>query len=140
MDMGSPILVTGGIQMYYSQVDIKMTKRLPILQGDKGPRIFHEYHDLSNQLFEKWDNKTIVFLAWKTLRRFEFTFCVASQSPEDLRPYVSEYVAQFGGDIGKMSIVPITEEKFGEGLARARYMGYLRNGKEICAKMEGSIE
>lgn len=126
--------------MYYSQVDIKMTKRLPILQGDKGPRIFHEYHDLSNQLFEKWDGKTLVFLAWKTLRRFEFTFFVASQSVENLGAHVCEYVTQFGGDVGKITTIPITEDKFVEGLARARYMGYLRNGKEICAQMENTVE
>lgn len=126
--------------MYYSQVDIKMTKRLPILQGDKGPRIFHEYHDLSNQLLEKWDGNTLVFLVRKVLGHFEFTFYVASRSQENPEHYVSEYVARFDGDIGKMTIIPITEEKFLEGLARARYMGYLRNGKEICAKMEKGTE
>lgn len=126
--------------MYYYQADVKMTKRLPILQGEKGPRIFHEYHDLSNQLFEKWDSKTLVFLVRKMLGRFEFTFHAASESLEDLGPYVSEYVARFGGDIGKMTIVPITEDKFWEGLARARYMGYLRNGKRICAEIENRTE
>lgn len=126
--------------MYYSQVDIKMTKRLPILQGVKGPRIFHEYHELSNQLLEKWDTNTLVFLVRKALGRFEFTFYVASQSQEDPKPYVSEYVTQFGGNSGKMTIAPITEDKFLEGLARARYMGYLRNGKEICVQMENKTE
>ncbi len=126
--------------MYYYQADVKMTKRLPILQDVKGPRIFHEYHDLSNELFEKWDSKTLVLLVRKMPGRFEFTFHAVSESPEDLGTYVSEYVARFGGDIGKMTIVPITEETFLEGLARARYMGYLRNGKEICAQMENTVE
>lgn len=126
--------------MYYSQVDIKMTKRLPILQGVKGPRIFHEYHDLSNQLLAKWDSNTLVFLVRKALGRFEFTFYVASRRQEDLEHYVSEYVTRFGGDIGRMTTIPLTEEKFLEGLARARYMGYLRNGKEICVQMENKTE
>lgn len=121
--------------MYYSQVDIKMTKRLTILQGVKDPRIFHEYHELSNQLLEKWDANTLVFLVRKALGRFEFTFYVASRSQENSEHYISEYVTQFGGNIGKMTIATITEDKFLEGLARARYMGYLRNGKEICVQM-----
>ena len=126
--------------MYYSQVYIKMTKRLPILQGEKGPRIFREYHDLSNQLFEKWGGNILAFLVRKMLGRFEFTFYVASWRQENFEHYISEYVTQFGGDIGRMTTIPITEDKFLEGLARARYMGYLRNGKEICAKIENRTE
>ena len=139
-DMASPILVAGGMQMYYSQVDIKMTKRLPILQGVKGPRIFHEYHEQSNQLLERWDSNTLVFLVRKALGRFEFTFYVASRRQENFEQYIREYVTQFGGDIGRMTTIPITEDKFLEGLARARYMGYLRNGKEICVQMENKTE
>lgn len=119
--------------MYYYQADVKMTKRLPILQGEKGPRIFHEYHDLSNELFQEWSRQTLIFLAQKVLRRFEFTFYVAGHKLDDIQPSVSEYVARFGGNIGKISIVSISEEIFVEGLKRARYMGYLRNGKELCA-------
>jgi len=121
--------------MYYSQVDVKMTRRLPILQGEKGSRIFHEYHDLSNELFQERSRQTLIFLAQKVLRRFEFTFYVASHKLDDIQPSVSEYVARFGGNIGKISIVPISEEIFVEGIKSARYMGYLRNGKELCAKI-----
>jgi len=121
--------------MNYSQVDVKMTRRLPVLQGEKGPRIFHEYHDLSNELFQKWNGRILVFLSQKVLRRFEFSFYVASNTSEDVGPYVRAYVECFGGDIGKLSIEPITEDTFIQGMARARYMGYLRNGKELCAKI-----
>ena len=121
--------------MNYSQVDVKMTRRLLVLQGEKGPRIFHEYHDLSNELFQKWNGRILVFLSQKVLRRFEFSFYVASNTPEDVGPYVRAYVECFGGDIGKLSIEPITEDTFIQGMARARYMGYLRNGKELCAKI-----
>ena len=126
--------------MYYSQVDVKMTRRLPILQGENGPRIFHEYHDLSNKLFQERSSQTLIFLAQKVLRRFEFTFYVASHKLDDIQPSVSEYVARFGGNIGKISIVPISEEIFVEGLKRARYMGYLRNGKELCAMIGINVE
>lgn len=126
--------------MYYSQVDVKMTRRLPVLQGEKGPRIFHEYHDLSNDLFQEWSRQTLIFLAQKVLRRFEFTFYVASHNLDDIQSSVSEYVARFGGNIGKISIVPISEEIFVEGLKRARYMGYLRNGKGLCLQMENNTE
>ena len=126
--------------MNYSQVDVKMTRRLPVLQGEKGPRIFHEYHDLSNELFQKWNGRLLVFLSQKVLRRFEFSFYVASNTPEDVGPHVRTYVECFGGDIGKLSIEPITEDTFIQGLARARYMGYLRNGTDLHMQLESKEE
>ena len=122
--------------MYYTQVDLKLTRAIPIQLGDEEPRIVHEYHEVANRLFDKWDRKRFVYLARKTLRRGEFTFYAASNQLEDPVSYVKEFVDQLGRDIREISITEITEETFLEGFAYARHMGYLRNGKEICIQLE----
>lgn len=121
--------------MYYSQVDLKLTRGILIQQGDEEPRIVQEYHEIANRLFDKWGHQRFVYLARKTLRRGEFTFYVTSDLPEDPVSYVKEFVDQLGRDIREIVIAEITEETFQEGFAYAKYMGYLRNGKEICAQL-----
>ena len=122
--------------MYYTQVDLKLTRGIPIQQGNEEPRNVHEYHEIANRLFSKWDHQRFVYLARKTLRRGEFTFYVASNQLEDPVSYVQEFVDQLGRDIREISIAEITEETFLEGFAYAKHMGYLRNGKEICTQLE----
>ena len=126
--------------MYYTKIDIKYKGRLPIRYDEEGLRISRDFHAATNKLYEGWDHHRCVFLYRRIINRRELILYAASKEQEDMKPFAKAFLEQFGGESEYITVTPIPQDDFEAALAHAIFMGYLRNGKEICMSIQSETE
>lgn len=126
--------------MYYTKIDIKIKGRLPVHYDEKGLRISWDFHAVANKLYEQWNHRRCVFLYRRIIHRREFILHAASKEQEDMKPFAKAFMEQFGGESEHITVTRISQNDCEEALAHAIFMGYLRNGKEICASIQSETE
>lgn len=122
--------------MYYTKIDIKLKRRISTLYDEQGQPKYRDYHQIANDLFEKYGRQRFLYLGKKILRRGEFTLYAASKTEEPIEPYAEEFIRKAGGDPAQIVVTESTQEEFVDLMKRARSHSYLRNGKEICNALE----
>ena len=122
--------------MRFIKVEIKTQGRFAILYDKDGNPTFRDYHGKTNELFEKSNRQRLIYIAKKKIRQGEFTLLTAStDNYEKIEPYAVEYIQQLGGTLLTVTVTQSSWKEFIDGMHHASYMGYLKNGEQICRRM-----
>lgn len=126
--------------MYYTKIHIKVKEHLPMYLDREILCATEDFHTVASKLYEKWGHRRCVFMYRRIVCHKEFILYALSKEAENVRPFAEAFISQYDGKITDMTVTEVSRQEFEEALARSIFLGFLKNGKEICAKMEVSAE
>lgn len=122
--------------MYYTKIRIKAKEHLPMYLDREILLATEDFHTVANKLYEQWGHRRCVFMYRRIVCHKEFFLYAVSKEAENVRPFAKAFMDQYDGKIADMTVIEVSRREFEEALARSIFLGFLKNGKAICAQME----
>ena len=126
--------------MYYTKIHIKVKEHLPMYLDREILLATEDFHTVANKLYEQWSHHRCVFMYRRIVCHKEFFLYAVSKESENMSPFAEAFMDQYDGKIADMTVTDVSRQEFEEALARSIFLGFLKNGKAICAQMEVNAE